>query len=322
MQNDYKITHKDGIWVSLPRETKIVKQVSDCILKNNFKSKVKDNSNYGYPYVFNRGDELLNCRFVDSVFLGHPESWNQSKFVITDNFPLKPVAGKLISVLPEFWGIWHFDPVYINRPATHAYNCFMNRARGDRSCVFYELIKRNILDQGIVSYNVTQEELEQQFYSSDLVRYTSEHALAQTLVPYNTLTNSIEQSTVDSKVGLILETFTSDDHIVFSEKIFRSMQLPRPWLLYCSPGSVMLLRNYGFDVLDDYVNHSYDHQANHGQRLSSILNQLETFVNKTYNDQDYTRFDQAAAHNRELLKKFLKLWPERLDNILTEISKL
>jgi len=121
---------------------------------------------------------------------------------------------------------------------------------------------------------------------------------------------------------LITETYTADTHIVFSEKLFRALQLPRPWLLYCSPGSVEFLRSHGFDVLDNYVDHGYDNITLHHDRLGSILDQLETFVVRTYGQQDYERFDQACQHNQKLLQRFEQDWPAKFEKILGEVKNL
>ena len=132
---------------------------------------------------------------------------------------------------------------------------------------------------------------------------------------------ALEQSIVDSNISVVLETYISDDHITFSEKIFRALQLPRPWLLYCSPQSVKYLRCHGFDVLDDYVDHSYDNEISHSHRLMSIIDQLEQFVERHYDHNDYARFEQAAEHNRNLLLKFAQAWPAKFDHVLKEIAK-
>jgi hypothetical protein len=198
----------------------------------------------------------------------------------------------------------------------------MNRPRGDRSITFYELIRRDLLSKGIVSYNVTAEEYEQEFVKTGLDRYTGEHNDGQTLVPYNTLSDTLEQCIIDTRVSLILETYVSDNHVVFSEKIFRALQMPRPWLLYCSCDSVKQLRQYGFDVLDDYVDHSYDQITISHHRLLSLLDQLETFIDRQYTDSDYARFEQASEHNRQLLQKFAQNWPSKFNDILTQIQQL
>jgi hypothetical protein len=231
----------------------------------------------------------------------------------------------VISVLPEFWSIWHFTPVYVDRVPVKTFNCFMHRCRGDRSQVFYELSKRNILHEGFVSYNCSRQALEDQYRAAEMQsHYQDQHQQALELIPYNTVEThgTLEQCIIDSNVSLILETYASDTHITFSEKIFRCLQMPRPWLLYCSPGSVKLLESHGFDVLSDMIDTGYDAVCNHGTRLQLILAQLETFIDRKYTEQDYMRFDRAAKHNQQLLKQFSKTWPEKFKNILTQIKQL
>jgi len=325
MQQPQTKTHNDGIWISDGREKEIVKQFSQQIISSGFEPIVQCSNNFGYPYVYQRQHQRLNCRVVDSVFFTDSETWtNTNSVVVTDNYPIQPMAGQLLTVLPEFWSIWHFEPKYIDRPATVGFNCFMNRPRGDRSVTFYELIKRDLLKQGFVSYNCTEAQYQQQFEQAELQRYLDQHIAGQDLIPYNTVEShgTVEQCIIDSNISLVLETYTSDSHIVFSEKIFRALQLPRPWLLYCSPGSIALLKGYGFDVLEDIVDIAYDEIKEHGARLLSILDQLETFVDRQYTDKEYQRFVQAANHNQQLLLKFESRWPAKLASVLETIKQL
>jgi len=325
MQSYQIKTHNDGIWISTAREKSIVEKLNQQLINSGFVARVQNANNYGYPYIYSRDHLQVNCRLVDSVFMTDPLTWsNESAVIITDNYPTRSVPGHIISVLPEFWSIWHFDPVYQDRPAVKAYNCFMNRNRGDRSTVFYELLKRNILGLGLVSYNCTRKQYEQEFITAELQRYSDQHLVGQELIPYNTaeVHGTLEQCIIDSNISLILETYASDSHIVFSEKLFRCLQMPRPWLLYCSPGSIALLKNYGFDVLDDCVDISYDNIVDHGHRLLTILDQLETFINRKYTEQDYQRFAQATVHNQQLLAKFAQQWPTTFNNILDKIKEL
>jgi hypothetical protein len=315
-------THTDSIWVSLPREIHTVEQFSQVIHQQGWTVVQQDSNNYGHPYVYQRGQQRLHCRFVDSVFMSDPTAWQVDSTVITDNIPLRRMTGTMLSVIPEFWHIWRFDPAYVNRPATWAYNCFMNRPRGDRSIVFYELIRRNILDQGLVSFNVDPNGYDQQFEQLGLAKYTREHELGSQLIPYNNLAHSLDQCIIDSRVSLVMETYSGDSHLVFSEKIFRCLQIPRPWLLFCSPGAVSALKAYGFDVLDEYVDHGYDSLPLAHQRLNHLIRQLEDFVDRQYSDTDYKRFQQAAQHNRQRLDELAGDWPARLSQVLQQVRDL
>jgi hypothetical protein len=273
-------THSDGIWISTEREIQTVKQLTDHIIDCGYLVVTQNTDNFGYPYEFEKGNTKLSCRLVDIV--------DFADITVTDNHSMIPVTGKVHSVLPEFWGQWKYTPEYINRNATIGYNCFMSRERGDRDRMFKRLQKRKILTHGFVSY------------------------LAQ---GYNTVDShgTLEQCTIDSNISVVMETYTLDTKIVFSEKIFRALQLPRPWLLYCSPYSIELLKTHGFDVLEDYVDIAYDTITNHWKRMDAILDQLRTFINKKYTRRDYERFEQAATHNQQLLAQFAMDWPIRLE---------
>jgi hypothetical protein len=274
----------DGIWISRIKEMTTIRVLTDTILGCGYDVATVNHDNYGYPTVFTKDNKTLACRLVDLV--------EDADIVITDNHPLKPTGGKRISVLPEFWGQWQFVPEYIDRPATIGYNCFMYRLRGDRDRIFELLTKRNILNYGLVSY------LDRDY---------------DTVNSHGTL----EQCIIDTNISLILETYTRDETVVFSEKIFRALQIPRPWLLYCSPHSIELLQAHGFDVLDDYVDTDYDIITNHWQRMDAIVDQLETFIDRQYTPSDYKRFKQAAKHNQQLLASLLHSWPEKLKTVMS-----
>jgi hypothetical protein len=286
---DQKKIAQEQIWKYLPLELEVNAQVEQVI----------------------HGRSDVVYRIVDSLFFEHPAAWNDNKLIVTDNIPLRTVQGTMIPLYPEYWHVYHYRPTYQNRSAIHGYNCFMNRISEERGLTFRELNRRNLLSKGLVSFNCLRPgNLEAT--KEDLLNYGP---------AYNNLIDSLEQSIIDSNISLVLETYTSDDHITFSEKIFRVLQLPRPWLLYCSPKSVEYLKQYGFDVLDDYVDHSYDQIIKHHQRLSSILDQLETVVDRVYNEHDYIRFEQAAKHNQNLLLEFRQVWPEKFNNILNKIKQ-
>jgi len=280
---------QEQIWTYLPLEQSINQQVYQVLGQK---------KNIAY-------------RIVDSVFAETPTAWTDARLVITDNIPMHTVCGQVLPLYPEYWHVYYYHPRYQPRPASYGYNCFMNRISEDRAQTFQELKRRGLLLKGLVSFNNLRPGRSTST-EQDLFDYGD---------PYSNLTNSLEQSIIDSNISIVLETYISDNHITFSEKIFRALQLPRPWLLYCSPQSVNYLRCYGFDVLDDYVNHAYDLEITHSKRLMLIIDQLKQFADRQYVHTDYARFEQAAEHNKNLLLKFAQAWPAKFDYVLNEIKK-
>jgi hypothetical protein len=333
--------NKDVLATTEPKEILFVKKLHEFLIAQGC---VPDNSNYrqnyDLPNTYTRGNQQIAYRIVDSIFFGNSEVWNYTDkdFIITDNFPLVELTCQRISLIPEYWGLYSCNLSFQNRPATHGYSCFMNRISGDRSQVFYELIRRNILDQGLVSFNcwwfgndpetITKDyainNYNRQYEQAEMFEYAAEHQQGLELIPFCSFNEDagVAQAIIDSNINLIHETCVADDHITFSEKLFKSLQLPRPWLLHASPGSIKLLKGHGFDVLDDYVDTAYDNIVEHSHRLLKILDQLETFVDRKYTEQDYQRFEQAAEHNQALLNKFEQAWPDKINTTFDEIKKL
>ena len=113
-----------------------------------------------------------------------------------------------------------------------------------------------------------------------------------------------------SDITLVVESYVSDTVIAFSEKIFRALQTPRPWILFCSPGSVAILRSAGFDVMDDVVDHSYDEIVNVEQRLQAIIKELKKL--KYFS---LPRYEQAVETNQAILDKLKHQWSYKLQSI-------
>ena len=115
-----------------------------------------------------------------------------------------------------------------------------------------------------------------------------------------------------SDITLVVESYVSDTVVAFSEKIFRALQTPRPWILFCSPDSVAVLRNAGFDVMDDIVDHAYDEIVNVEQRLQAILKELSK-PKHFY----LPRYKQAVETNQALLDQLKLQWSYKLQSIVS-----
>jgi len=84
-----------------------------------------------------------------------------------------------------------------------------------------------------------------------------------------------------------------------------------PYIVFGAPGTIGLLRSSGFDVLDDFVDHSYDAEADPAARFAAAFEALEAHLAGpaafTIAEQD--RLVTAAAHNRRVFEgPFLAQW--------------
>ena len=139
--------------------------------------------------------------------------------------------------------------------------------------------------------------------------------IIKNLVPYKNFEDKgdITPVILASKFSIVLETFFHNNKVItYSEKIFRCLQLPRPWVVYSSQCAVENLRAMGFDVLDDIVDHSYDLVADPIERQVAILDQCHRLLDIKINDV-LSRCVQAATNNSLLLKSMQSVLLENFE---------
>lgn len=269
----------------------------------------------------NRLGQKFRYGVVDAISV---DSHSHAEIICTDNF----IKKEHIALWPEFYGNYLYDPKYNLRNPGYLFNCFISRADPFRQSWLYQFQRRNLIDQGLITFNLDYRdgaelsnlkgtvELFDVLFKSGNEIFEKEHKILRPLVPFCNIDTSLEQAIIDSKVSVVLETyFDRSDVIAFSEKIFRAIQLPRPILLFSAPGAVQHLRRCGLDVLDNIVDHSYDLEFDSIKRQIMILDQLDIIKQLQYNNKLVDRLLQASDHNRSQLEKLLNRWPEHFKKI-------
>jgi hypothetical protein len=226
---------------------------------------------------------------------------------------------------PEQYATYFEDYNTSIAPVTPArdFTCLMSRMDPMRQSWLYLLIRRQIFEKGFVSFlmdtsrigefqNLPPAQAFEEQYKKYLSNFAPEHELAKEIVPYRNFPadQDLDSVIMQSKFNIVLETFFSDnDEMTFTEKIFRSVRLPRPWLLFSVKHAVKQLREWGLDTLDDLVDHSYDNIDNEILRQSAILDIAQKMLDFDV-EANQERLHQASKHNLALLKK----WQENLDS--------
>lgn len=266
----------------------------------------------------------MQIKLVDAV---HVPTLNN--IVITDNIVNRPH----FALYPEFWGSYSYSSEYVHRAPTKLFNCFMHRICSMRQSWFYQFVRKDLLDKGSVSFLLdytivgpppgvnSKQELNDHLFEQQNRIFEVEHRLMRDRVPFSNFEGDLDQVMVDSHISLVIETYFSwPDTIAFSEKTFRALQLPRPLMIYCMPGSIKALRDHGFDVWDDVIDHNYDNETNEIQRQILILDQLCKLKDISYTEQQLTQFESRAEHNRQLLQNLKAQWPNKLTTVLSQVS--
>ena len=264
---------------------------------------------------------------VDAIL---ESSITDRSLIVSDNV-LPNHQHQQLALWPEFYGSFCYWPTYRNTQPKSLFACFINRACPFRQSWLYQFVRRRLFDQGLISYRLDYRgddfkkilslkdrlDLFEEMFKRGNHIFKEEHEILKTQVPIQTFDDDLEQSIIDSKVSLVIETYFDNKNVIaLSEKIFRNLVMPRPWLLFCAPGAVKHLRQVGFDVMDYIIDHSYDNIVDPVSRQVAILNILDGCRDIDIDNQLVLRMTQSCQHNYDLLKKLRKRLPKKIHTCL------
>lgn len=117
--------------------------------------------------------------------------------------------------------------------------------------------------------------------------------------------------------SVVVESCPVDEFINISEKTIRPLCLGHPILVFGSCGTVELLRNLGFDMFDDIIDHKYDLIADPITRLKCFLesvkklNQLTieelSIINQEISGRRQNNIDRIKQLHSEMLVKEIEI---------------
>ena len=322
--------HRHGIWNSncLGKEQDIVTYFETVL------------SNLGYTQhseqrrIWHRGNKRVVVCLVDDIrdsagdyHVDVPYMFDRNTTVITDNYVGCPTQYRVLQLPASFYGIYsHSEPVPEWQPDRQF--CFsINRIDTRRLKLMLELAKRVHLYKGYINFNcqdyvdidvnelpaVFEKYWSETLSDEDKALWTASYNVLAPQMPFKNYDCAHNEIYTRSFLNIECETYSSDNTVAVSEKIFRLLTLPVPWTAYMGRYGVAYLESIGFDCMSDLVDH------NHYDRLKTVENRIGIFVWKSISDtstvlmtedQDQIRARclQAAIHNQELLELFKKNW--------------
>ena len=300
-------------------------------------------SNMGYQpqnsrnRVWTRGNKKVVVCLVDDIvccsepgYLDIPYMFDRDTTVITDNYITCPTQYQVWRLPPSFFGIYSHTVTPRPWAPDRNFTFSINRLDIRRQKLMLELAKRIHLHKGHVNFNAqlvsgarplaSHETLQQNFV--DIWNQLSEHDQELWSASYRLLAPQMPLRTYDmphdeiytrSWINIECETYTSDNTVAFSEKIFRLLTTPALWVSYLGRYGVAYLESIGFDCMSDIVRH------NHYDRLKEVESKVGVFVwfaletSKWARTRDFEstqqRAIQAAENNQALLKSYAQQWP-------------
>jgi hypothetical protein len=338
------IIHKGEIWQKSQcrsQEEHIVDRIYLVLQQNHFQ-KTTDISHtrsvwqrQNLKVVVSLVDDFWDC--ASNRAQETPYLFDQQTLVITDNFVSCPTLYRLYQMPASFYGIYYHQPDNNSWSPDRDYSFAVNRLDYKRMQILAEVYQHLRFGVGYVNFNcdiggfyVANTQARQQAFLDQVRIYAgspNEEKTLSTLAHMMPLKNyDIEHDNIFTRswLNLVVETYSSDNVISFSEKIFRCLVTPAPWAVYAGRYSVARLRQLGFDVLDDVVDHSYDGLMEMQHKISNFTLQARNTITKL-KTQDWhsvrSRCESAAQHNQKLLKEFFQEWTQQQPSWLDQLSR-
>ena len=271
--------------------------------------------------IWRRGSQSVVISLVDDIWdcavdrsQDTPYLFGADTTVVTDNWINCPTVYRVARLPDSFYGIYFYQPADQDWQPNRDFTFAVNRLDFKRMRVLLNIDQYLGINHGYVNFNCEvrgQPPATARQYFIDQLIHAESNEWSQfmklaNLMPIKNYTIDHDQTYVSSWLNVIVETYSSDNIVSLSEKIFRCLVTPAPWVAWAGRYCVARLRSLGFDVLDDVVNHDYDRllEAQHkNTAFASNAGAVITNLKKQNFAELKQRCQAAADHNQALLEQ-------------------
>lgn len=291
--------------------------------------------------VLSNGVQKIYISLVDDIRGINVEnlgSLDHNDIVITDNFFYRPLRAQVLYLPRSWYGIYHYVPK-IDHDPDRILTLALNRANPERVHIFLDTVQMlkhpslfvdEDMSHTYINFNCVPKEVSlpdecsledkiqewhrqyQQIWFDDIgyIEPFYQQLSESGKIPFRNHDLTFDQAQNRGLLNMVIETYSFDEAVSFSEKTFRALLTPRPWSLFGSRYLIGHLRNLGFDVMDDILDHRHDELP---------MNQLKLteYVRNSIHQAHYLKWElvadrchRAAQHNQDLLQSWKQQWPE------------
>ena len=237
--------------------------------------------------------------------------------------------------------IWKASPLSGPQPISvtksKKFICLNAKDLSHRRYTFANLVKNNLIEEGIVSYQCIggKQELNNEFTigsgftQEQLDAISKMCATVNDIIPLflidkNDILNRLPRELfLDSYLNVVCETQYMNIPFGFNtsfitEKTFNAIANNQLFIIVGHAGSLDLLHHLGYKTFDGIIDESYDTILNNGDRLDAVSKEIVRFISRPIDQiqDDYSKILDIIEHNRNLL--FSQNLETRLQNFINE----
>jgi hypothetical protein len=279
-------------------------------------------------------DDIRSCS--DDYHVDLPYLFDTNTTVITDNQLTCPSIFRVARLPISFYGIYNYVPSQSVWSPKKDFAFQVNRIDERRCQLMIDLSWRTRLDSGHINFNCIDrynQHLEPQEAFSRLIpnlgldeqKYISAYEKILPMMPFKNYSIDFDNVPYQVWINLIVETYSSDNVISVSEKIFRALVTPAPWTVYSGRYTVAYFESLGFDCMSDIINHNHYDQLKEVEDKLKIFNWISLEFVKSLKEIGVEAIQQrclqASKHNQQILADMSQQWPADFSNYLDTLTK-
>ena len=163
---------------------------------------------------------------------------------------------------------------------------------------------KHILVKAARTYQIDYDELVSWCQKIGTKKLDFESSVDLNLNQVGKISKELFQAHLNCYFEIVTETLIHEDTLFHSEKSFMPILFMNPFVLFGEFGSVNALRELGYDMFDDIINHDYDTKINEAERAKTLFNEISRLCDISH--QGWCDILQSIQHrlinNRQHLK--------------------
>lgn len=206
-------------------------------------------------------------------------------------------------------------PVYNPVDDKNLYLCYNRNVKTNRIILMTMLEHKNIFDRGLIScgspitiehlrYQIERYNLEHLSSAAERIANKTPIEIDMNLTTNNPACNIVEDHYRKTFISLIPETHYDDGILFRSEKIWKTLAVGHPFIVFSCSGFLKSLKELGFKTFDKWIDESYDNEPDWIKRSDMVtdeVNRLSTFsIDQMHGMR--REMESAVLHNKQLCK--------------------
>lgn len=335
------------------RERDFINVLGELLEKHGYQSQEKwPEGDQRNGTIFAKDGKTVFISLVDDIInldneRHDPFSWmfKRNDIIITDNYFLRPTLAKVFYLPASWYGIYlHQTEEKVTTP-TKDFVLQINRIDLDRLHLLLEMEYQNLpLINGHVNVNCVTRKIDDDFtiktkrdycrqcwndmLQSLRMKYVKAYEPTIWSLPCLNHNMDFETALHSGMLHICAETYSTTPHsLSLSEKTFRALLTPRPFVIYAGTHTIEYLEKLGFDVMKDLIEHqkydgifSNDTELKMSVFVGVIKETIENLKSKDW-EKVRSRCLEAVDHNHLLLSKFRKDWESDSVDFLNRLDQ-